>query len=304
TWVAVISLIGFLSFLNSSISLLKWVFANFLRKPKDLLKTYGSWAVVTGATDGIGKAFAFKLAALGFNLVLVSRDAAKLTAVSSQISHDHPRVRIISFQIDLSADDAASKVAAMGRRIENLDVGVLINNAGVTYPKATHFHELDEGEWMKIVRVNVVGTSYVTGAVIPNMVAKKTGAVVNIGSGASVVVPSHPLYAVYAATKAYVDELSRSLHVEYKGYGVSVQCQVPLYVCTKMASRVAAIEEPSVFVLTPRDYVEAAVRFIGHEPRCSPYWAHSVQWFFASLLPEYVLDTWRYSIGLRRAKQL
>lgn len=71
--------------------------------------------------------------------------------------------------------------------------------------------------------------------VLPNMIAKKKGAVLNIGSGAATVLPSDPLYAIYAATKGYVDQLTRSLAVEYSGKGIDFQLQAPLYVATKMA---------------------------------------------------------------------
>lgn len=180
-------------------------------------------------------------------------------------------------------------------------MGVLINNVGITYPAARFFHEVGEGVWMDIVKVNLIATTWVTRAVLPGMIKRKSGAVVNIGSGAAVVVPSHPLYAMYAATKAYVDQLSRTLYVEYKQYGINVQCQVPLYVATKMASKAASIEKSTLFVPSPDDYVRAAVRHIGYEPRCTPYWSHSVQWCLARLLvPDAVLDAWRLSIGISR----
>ncbi|KAF5202295.1 Very-long-chain 3-oxoacyl-coa reductase-like protein, partial [Thalictrum thalictroides] len=75
---------------------------------------------------------------------------------------------------------------------------------------------------------------------------------------------------------------------------------VPLYVATNMASKVAFIKKASLFVPTPEAYVQASIRWIGYEPRCTPYWSHSLQWYLASLLPESVLDAWRLSIGIRR----
>lgn len=79
--------------------------------------------------------------------------------------------------------------------------------------------------------------------------------------------------------------------------------QVPLYVATKMTFTVALIQKPTMFVPSANDYVEAAVRRIGYEARCTPYWAHTVQWFFARLLPEFILDSWRLSIGLKRRRR-
>nr|GEV96292.1 very-long-chain 3-oxoacyl-CoA reductase-like protein At1g24470 [Tanacetum cinerariifolium] len=97
----------------------------------------------------------------------------------------------------------------------------------------------------------------------------------------------------------YVDQLSRSLYVEYKHLGIDVQCQVPLYVYTNMTSH-SMVEKSSLFTPTPDEYVKAAVRHIGYESRCTPYWAHSIQWFFASLAPDFLLDAWRLSIGIKR----
>ncbi|KAH6809899.1 beta-ketoacyl reductase 1 [Perilla frutescens var. frutescens] len=225
-WIIIlVSSLGFLSLLKKLSSLLRWIFNLLLRPAKDL-RSYDSWALVTGSTDGIGKAFAFKLAEKGLNLVLVSRNSLKLKRVSVEIQARHPHINIKLFELDFSRDDLVSSVVEMKEAIMGLDIGVLINNVGVTYPRAMYFHEVDEKIWMNLVRVNVEGTTHVTKAVVPWMVARGRGTIVNIGSGASMVVPSHPLYAVYAATKAYVDRLSRSLYVEYKGQGINVQCQL------------------------------------------------------------------------------
>ena len=81
-------------------------------------------------------------------------------------------------------------------------MGVLVNNVGITYKEAAYFHEMEEEMWMRIVRVNVAATTAVTAAVVEGMVRRRRGVIVNIGSGAGIVVPSHPLYAIYGATKA------------------------------------------------------------------------------------------------------
>ncbi|KAL9246547.1 hypothetical protein vseg_020066 [Gypsophila vaccaria] len=278
-----------------------WTYITFLRPSKDLT-TYGSWALITGSTDGIGRAFAFQLASHGLNLILVSRNSEKLNLVSTGIKQTYPGIDVKTLTVDFS-EGISSTVGEIEHAVKGLDVGVLVNNVGVTYPRAMYFHEVDVEVWMKIVRVNVEGTTGVTKAVLPGMIHRRRGAVVNVGSGASVVVPSHPLFAIYAATKAYVDQLSRSLHVEYKNLGIDVQCQVPLYVATKMSSSVANVQGSSLFVPTAEDYAAAAVRWVGYGPRCSPYWAHALQWWATSLVPKALLDAWRLSIGIqRRAK--
>ncbi|XAR64451.1 Very-long-chain 3-oxoacyl-CoA reductase [Bertholletia excelsa] len=299
TWILFLSSLGLLSVLKLTFSLIKWVFILLLRPPRNLKAQYGPWAVVTGATDGIGKAFAVELAKTGLNLILTSRSADKLESLSRDIQTRYPNTQIRVVAVDFS-DDIAIVESSAAAAAEGVEVGVVVNNVGVTYTAARYFDEVEEEVWRRVVRVNLEGTTRVTRALLPGMVKRRRGAIVNIGSGAGIVVPSHPLFAVYAATKAYVDQLSRCLYVEYKQFGIDVHCQVPLYVSTKMASKIASIDKPSFFVPSAYDYAHAAVRRIGYEARCTPYWTHSIQWFFASLLPEGVLNSWRLAVGIRR----
>ncbi|KAE8705499.1 Very-long-chain 3-oxoacyl-CoA reductase 1 [Hibiscus syriacus] len=298
-WLFTVSFLGLISFLNHSFSLLKWVFTTIFRAPKDL-SNYGSWAIVTGATDGIGKAFADQLARRGLNLILLSRNPDKLKTVSTEIQEKFPLIKIKVVAHDFSRGDASAAVGLIEEAVKGVEVGVLINNVGVTYPKAMYLHEVGEEVVKGIIRVNLEGTTWVSRAVLLGMISRKRGAVVNVGSGASVVVPSHPLYTIYAATKAYVDQLSISLYVEYKPNGIDVQCQVPLYVATNLASKVALIHKSSMFVPSPKDYAKAAIRQIGYEARCTPYWSHALQWCFTRFLPDALLDAWRLSVALRR----
>lgn len=200
TWLLVLFSLGSLSLLRLSLSILKWVYVNFLRPGKNL-KKYGSWAVITGPTDGIGKAFAFQLARKGLNLVLVGRSPNKLDEVSASIKSKSGSTQIKTVVVDFSGDldDGVSRIKDA---IQGLDVGLLINNVGVSYPYARFFHEVDEKLLNDLIKVNVVGTTKVTQAVLPGMVERKKGAIVNIGSGAAIVIPSDPLYSVYAASKA------------------------------------------------------------------------------------------------------
>ncbi|GAB2220430.1 hypothetical protein Droror1_Dr00008080 [Drosera rotundifolia] len=295
--------LGLLCILNHILPLFQWIFATSLRTPKDL-KKYGQWAIVTGSTDGIGKAFACQLARKGLNLVLVSRDPTKLDAVSDQIRREVLGTKVMTIVLEFGGKGMEAGIEELGKAIGGLDVGVLVNNVGISYPTAMYFDEVDEEVWMRVVRVNVEGTTKVTRGVLHGMIERRRGLIVNVGSGAGIIVPSHPLYAIYAATKAYVDQFSRSLYVEYKSFGIDVQCQLPLYVATKMVSKLASTEKATLFTPTAQDYAAAAVRRVGYEPRCSPYWAHSLQWYLASLLPEPALDAFRLYVGFQRRKKV
>ncbi|CAM8878530.1 unnamed protein product [Rhodiola kirilowii] len=296
-WLLALFSLGAITVLKSSLAFLNWVYVSFLRPSKNL-KKYGSWALVTGATDGIGKAFAFELAKKGLNLILVGRNPEKLKAVSDEILTKYAKVQIKNVVMDFSGelDEGVKKIKD---EIEGLDVGVLINNVGVSYPYARFFHEVDDDLLRNLIKVNVEGTTKVTQAVLPGMLARKKGAIVNIGSGAANVIPSDPLYAVYAATKAYIDQFSKSIHVEYKKSGIDVQCQVPLYVATKMAS----IRKSSFFVPSTTAYARAGLRAIGYEPRSTPYWPHSVLWALANTLPDSAIDAWRLPFNLKIRKR-
>ncbi|MCL7041752.1 hypothetical protein MKW94_027488 [Papaver nudicaule] len=303
-WILLLSFLGFLFLLKHTASVLKWLFITFLRPAKNL-RNYGSWALITAPTEGIGKSFSFELARKSLNLILVGRNINKLQIVSREIQAKSPNTQIKIVVVDFSMPDLTVGIRNIEEAIDGLDVGVLINNVGISYPSAKFFHEVDEEIWMNLIRVNIQGTTRVTMAVLPGMLKRKKGAIVNIGSGAGIIAPSHPLYAIYAASKAYVDQWSRSIHVEYKDSGIDVQCQVPLYVATKMVLKVASIEKSSLFIPSPDAYVRSAVRRIGHkEPRCTPYWTHSIQWCIVYyLIPESLLDAWRLSIGLRRMQR-
>ncbi|EEF47585.1 very-long-chain 3-oxoacyl-CoA reductase 1 [Ricinus communis] len=298
-WFLVLFSLGSLSLLRCFFTILNWVYVNFLRPAKNL-KKYGSWALVTGPTDGIGKGFAFQLARKGLNLVLVARNPDKLKDVSDSILSKYGKVQIKTVVVDFSGD-IDEGVKRIKDTVEGLDVGVLINNVGVSYPYARFFHEVDEELLKNLIKVNVEGTTKVTHAVLPGMLKRKKGAIINIGSGAAIVIPSDPLYAVYAATKAYIDQFSRCLYVEYKKSGIDVQCQVPLYVATKMAS----IRRSSFFVPSTDDYARAGLRWVGYEPRCTPYWPHSLIWGLISIVPEFAVDAWRYkfNLGIRKRGQ-
>jgi 17beta-estradiol 17-dehydrogenase / very-long-chain 3-oxoacyl-CoA reductase len=202
-WALALAAVGLLVAVRAAARFALWVYAAFLRPGKPLRRRYGAWAVVTGATDGIGRAVAFRLAASGLGLVLVGRNQEKLAAVAAEIKARHPKVpEVRTFVLDFAGEGLAAGVEALKDSIRGLDVGVLVNNAGVSYPYARYFHEVDEELMRTLIRVNVEGVTRVTHAVLPAMVERKRGAIVNIGSGAASVVPSDPLYSVYAATKA------------------------------------------------------------------------------------------------------
>lgn len=137
---------------------------------------------MTGATDGIGKAMILEMAKKGLNVVLISRSHEKLTACQEEIKAKYPKIDVRVLPIDYSKFDIMSrkKVEAF---IADLDVGVLVNNVGVSYPFTKYFHELNDEEVENLMKLNVDSTTWMTRIVLPGMVSRNRGAIVNIGSG-------------------------------------------------------------------------------------------------------------------------
>nr|AIE57500.1 KCR1-1 [Camelina sativa] len=313
TWYLVLFALGSISIFKFIFTLLRSFYIYFLRPGKNL-RRYGSWVLITGPTDGIGKAFAFQLAQKGFNLILVARNPEKLEDVSETIRSKYGKTQILTVVMDFSGD-IDEGVKRIKETIEGLEVGILINNAGMSYPYAKYFHEVDDELLNNLIKINVEGTTKVTQAVLPNMLARKKGAIINMGSGAAALIPSYPFYSVYAGAKTYVDQFTKCLHVEYKKSGIDVQCQmyciipmskiifahcvtfhVPLYVATKMTK----IRRASFLVASPEGYAKAALRFVGYEAQCTPYWPHALMGAVVSALPESVFE----SFNIKRCLQI
>ncbi|KAL1289893.1 hypothetical protein HN51_058271 [Arachis hypogaea] len=290
--------LGFIFVLKNLFNFVKWVWRMFFRAPKNLTE-YGSWAIITGSTDGIGKAMAHEMASKGLNLLLLGRNPTKLEATSNEIREKNNKVsvEVKCLVVDFEKENGERIKERVEEAIEGLDVGILVNSAGLAYRYARFFHEVDSNLMNSIIKVNVEGTTWITKAVIQKMVDKKKGAIINMGSGSTVVLPSYPLVTLYAATKAYLAMFSRSISLEYKQQGIDIQCQAPLFVSTKMTKMGS-----SVFVPTAEKYIKSCTRWIGYESVVEPYLLHSLQGFFIRAIPDPLVDSYllRYFLYWRK----
>lgn len=178
-------------------------------------------ALITGASSGIGEAFARALAARGDDVVLVARSARRLEALAAELSAKHG-VRADVLPADL-ADPGAGDALVAELTARGLTVATLINNAGF----GTHgaFAQLDAARERDEVMVNVLAPVVLTRALLPGMIARKSGAIVNVGSTASF--QPVPYMAVYGATKAFVLSFSEALAEEVRAHGVRVVALCP-----------------------------------------------------------------------------
>ncbi|KAI6692154.1 hypothetical protein NL676_019864 [Syzygium grande] len=273
--IAAATALGFISLCKNLLAFAQWLHHMFVRKPKNL-RNYGSWAVVTGPTDGIGNALAFELASKGLNLALVGRNPNKLEATSSELRQRYgTTIEVKTVIADFAKLSGEEIAAAMMGATEGLDIGLLVSNAGMAYPYPRYFHEVDRELMDSMLRVNLKAVVWVTKGVIDGMLKKKRGAILNIGSGSSVYVSSHPLQTMYASTKAFMAMFSRSISLEYKERGINIQCQVPLFIATKMTM----LRWRPMLVPSAEMFSGPSVRCIGYEHQCNPYWLHAVQGF-------------------------
>lgn len=242
----------------------------------------GKWAIVTGATDGIGKAIAFELAKKGMNVLLISRTEQKLVDTAEQIKAKYSRVEADYLVVDFSNFDDKAK-AAVASHVKDMEVGVLVNNVGVSYSFPKFYHELSDEDADNLVEMNIFSTQTMTRIVLPGMLERSKGYIINISSAASA--SPCPLLAAYNASKSWINGLSESLDGEYAAKGVRVQSQIPLFVTTKLAK----IRKSSLTVPTPESYARASVNAFGYESLVSPYWAHAAMVWALSLLPAFVV---------------
>ena len=178
-------------------------------------------ALITGASSGIGADLARELAAGGFDVALVARGVDRLRALADELQAAH-KITAHVIAGDLSRPDAPQKlVAELDAR--GLEVEVLINNAG--YALYGPFADLDVADELAMIQVNVVALTHLTKLLLPRMLKRGSGRVLNVASTAAF--QPGPLMAVYYATKAYVLSFSEALANETKGSGVTVTALCP-----------------------------------------------------------------------------
>ena len=177
-------------------------------------------ALITGASSGMGEAFARRLAAMGHNLVLVARREDRLRALAAELSTRHG-IKADVVAADLGADEGIAKVEAVLR--DRGDVALLVNNAG--FGAGGSFYRIEMPRQIEMIRVHVEAAARLTRAALPSMVERGAGAVVNVASLAGFAVT--PKSAMYASTKAWMISFSRSLALELRLKGVRVQALCP-----------------------------------------------------------------------------
>ncbi|XP_076335991.1 very-long-chain 3-oxoacyl-CoA reductase-like isoform X2 [Tachypleus tridentatus] len=235
----------------------------------------GRWAVITGGTDGIGRAYADELASKGFDIVLISRSLDKLKTVAEEIEKMYVvKVKVISVDFTGTSDIYHN----IRRELEGLEIGVLVNNVGMSYQYTEYFNLIPDGEEVvkKLININVMACTMMMKIVLPQMEERKKGVVINLSS-LSAMTPV-PLLSVYAASKSVL----------------------PGFVSTKMSK----IRHTSFEVPSPKNFVRWALKTVGVEDKTYGYPAHKLRAYFMETLGGILPVQWQQSLVMNEMTKI
>jgi uncharacterized protein len=237
-------------------------------------------ALITGASSGIGLDLARLFAKDGHDVVLVARSEGKLREIAAELERDFG-VTAHVIVADLARPDAPQRLVAD----HPVDVDVLVNNAG--FGVAGPFIENDLAKELEMIQVNVVALTHLTKLLLPPMIARRRGRVLNVASTAAF--QPGPLMAVYYATKAYVLSFSEALANEVQGTGVTVTALCPGPTATEFQQR--AQMEHARLMRSPLMMDAAAVARVGYRALIAgktvaiPGWANRLAAFTVRFTP-------------------
>ena len=212
----------------------------------------GKVAIITGAGKGIGRAIAIALANEGVHTGLIARTETDLEEVAGQVHALGVKAAIATADItDITAVNAA--VAKLKAALGPVDI--LINNAGIA--RMGGFMDITPEQFENIIKVNLFGVYYTTRAVLPQMIERKTGDIVNISSTAGL--KGSPVTSAYSASKFGVMGLSDSLMQEVRKHNIRVTALAPSTIVTDLAQRSNLINGNEDRLIHPEDFAELIV---------------------------------------------
>jgi 3-oxoacyl-[acyl-carrier protein] reductase len=212
----------------------------------------GKKALITGGGKGIGKATAIALAKEGVDVALIGRQAPLLESAVNELKTFGVNA---AYAIADVSDMAAVEAAVSSIRQEIGEIDILINNAGIS--AFGGFLDLTPSQWEDIIKVNLLGVYYVTRAVLPGMIARKTGDIINISSTAGQ--RGAPATSAYSASKFGLLGLTESLMLEVRKHNIRVSALTPSTTATDMAKELKLTDGNPEKVLQPEDLAEFMV---------------------------------------------
>lgn len=241
------------------------------------LSAYGPWALVTGASSGIGEQFARKLADAGLNLLLVARRTDRLQALKEELFRRHgTQIELIGE--DLAQPDAPARlIAAIGER----DVGLVVSNAG--FGLKGGFNQHDAATLDAMLNVNARAPLLLLHALLPKLRQRTRAGIILTGSMEGEA--AFPWSAAYAATKAFLHSLGAGLYGELRGSGVDLLVLAPGSTETEAHALQGISRDALVGVMSPAAVAAGALEQLGKRPLYVPGWYNAAFVHLLRLLP-------------------
>lgn len=236
---------------------------------------YGPWALVTGASDGIGRAFAFALASRGINLVLVARRHVVLEQISRDLTKTY-RVQTQVVSADLSSGSEVERVLS---EVDGVDIGLLVASAG--FGTSGRFTESNIETELNMVDVNVRSVLAMTKHFSQQLSTRGRGGIILLSSFFAF--QGVPYSANYAATKAYIQTLAEGLRIELSPQGVDVLASAPGPTASGFAARAAMSKPPMMD--TAEEVAERTLRALGRRTTVRPGRVAQMMGIGLALLP-------------------
>jgi len=271
-----VSIVSYIVMLHIAFRILYFIYKR-LRPRKDLTNRYGlnTWALVTGGTDGIGKACCFELASMEFNVLIASRNKEKLQRTCDEIKERHLVLTdYIVIDFDRTETTYENYCSVFGEAFRSREISVLVNNVGTFYPKKVV--DLSEEECFSNINLNCYPQVHLSHIYLQNRTEK--GAIINISSLSA----ESPMYYfnLYGPTKKFNDFFSKGLSLEYPDLDVlSVR---PSAVDTNLSQ----MKESFLVSTSPQNCAKGIFDDLGYEFDTHGYWVHSVHSYFINLFPE------------------
>jgi len=281
--------LGIVSAVKCGLFTAKWLYRNLIAQSnlKRLGAKRGSYAIITGASYGIGMELAKQGAALGFNLVLIARSEKKLFKLAKDLKEQYG-VDVQVVCADCSKWDNFSICDDVVKICQKIDLSVLINNVGMTSDRPLALENHNPSLIQDIIAVNSLFAAQLTAQCIP--ILKKylkqkdsSASIVNISSFLSILPSCY--YTIYSSSKSFLNQFSLALQCELDGSGITVTNFRPAHVCSSMSG----IENPSLLVPSAEKMACCIWSKIGAVGDGSPYLPHAIQELVAGMMPSWVL---------------
>uniref|UniRef100_A0A8D1HAC3 17beta-estradiol 17-dehydrogenase n=1 Tax=Sus scrofa TaxID=9823 RepID=A0A8D1HAC3_PIG len=273
-----VGLLVCLVYLAKCVRFCKCIFLNFWRvSPRSFLMSMGQWAVITGAGDGIGKAYSFELARQGLNVVLISRTLEKLQTIAAEIGWGlstvvkvvHYTVLSDSIYITMFYYMAHSEVFLVNNN--HLMPNILVNGF-LKSPDDVRF----------VNHCATTGVVKMTQLILKHMESRQKGLILNISSGVALF--PWPLYSMYSSSKAFVCTFSKALQAEYEAKGIIIQVLTPHAVSTQMTNYL----NTNMITKTADEFVKESLKYVTIGDETCGCLAHEILAIILSLIPSRV----------------